>query len=135
MQLEPPKLDAETLIAAFKARPQCKHCGKTSHYSNYCFKYQKQQRFERLKAFWQQQEFSEEDPMKVLSQMKNIPVFANKKPGKPEAKPKPAAKPAPVSTEEGKDPAAKKRKQVLQFAEVDKIVELLTCAAKEGLTL
>ena len=50
-------LDADTLIAESKARIQCKHCGKTNHYSYHCFKYQKQQRYERLKAFLKQQGF------------------------------------------------------------------------------
>ena len=40
-------LDAEQLIAEFRARIQCKHCGKTNHYSDHCFKLQKQQRRER----------------------------------------------------------------------------------------
>ena len=31
-------LNAETLIAELKARIQCKHCGKTSHYSDHCFR-------------------------------------------------------------------------------------------------
>ena len=68
--------------------------------------------------------------MKVLSEMKNRPEFANKTPGKPTARPKPAAKLAPVNSEESKDPAAKKRKRELQFAEVDRIVQLLRSAAK-----
>ena len=130
-----PSFNADTLIAEFKARIQCKHCGKTSHYSDHGFKYQKQQRFERLKAFLKQQGFSEEDATKVMCEMKNRPKFANDKPGKPAPKSKPAAKPAPVSTEEGEDPAAKKRERELQFSEVDKIVELLRSAAKQGLTL
>ena len=105
-----------------------------SHYSDHCLKYQKQ-RFERLKAFLKQKGFSKEDAMKVLSEMKNRPELANDKPGKPAAKPKPAAKAAPVSTEEDEDPAAKMRGRELQFAQVDKIVQLLRWAAKEGLTL
>ena len=32
------------LIAEFQARIQCTHCGKTKHYSDHCFKLQKQQR-------------------------------------------------------------------------------------------
>ena len=60
-------LDAETLIAEFKSRIQCKHCGKTSQYSDSCFKYEKRQRSERLKAFLKQQG-SEEYAMKVLSE-------------------------------------------------------------------
>ena len=73
--------------------------------------------------------------MKVLSEMNNQPDFANDKPGKLAPKPKLAAKPAPVSSEESEDPAAKKRKRQLQFAEVDRIVELLRSAAREELTL
>ena len=37
-------LDAEQLIAEFRACIQCKHCGKTNHHSDHCFKLQKQQR-------------------------------------------------------------------------------------------
>ena len=37
-------LDAEQLIAEFQARIQCKHCGKTNHYLDHCFKVQKRQR-------------------------------------------------------------------------------------------
>ena len=85
--------------------------------------------------FLKQQGFSEEDAMNVLSEMASHPEFANNKPGKPAGKPKPAAKPAPVSSEEGEYPAAKKRKRELQFAEMDRMVELLRSAAKEGLTL
>ena len=51
-----PLQDAESLIAEFEARIQCKHCRKTSHWSDHCFKYQKQQ-FERLKAFLKQEGF------------------------------------------------------------------------------
>ena len=126
-----PLLDAETLIAEFKAKIECKHCGKTSHFSDYCFKYQKQHPFEKLKAFLTQQGFSEEDAMKVLSEMKNRPECANDKPGNPAGKPKPAAKRAPVSSEESEDCAAKKRKRELQFAAVDRFVELLRLAAKK----
>ena len=123
------------MIVEFKARIPCKHCGKRSHYSDHCFKYQKQQQFERLKVFLKHQGFSEEDARKILSEMRNRPEFANDKPVKPAAKPKSAIKPAPFCTEKDEDPAAKKRKRELQFAEVDRIVELLRLAAKEGLTI
>ena len=63
-------LDTQTLIAEFIARIRCKHYGKTSRYSDHCFKSRKQQRFERLKAFVKQQGISEEDAMKVLAEMK-----------------------------------------------------------------
>ena len=46
--------DAEQLIAEFGARIQCKHCGKTNHYSDHCCKLQKQQRRERLIHFVRQ---------------------------------------------------------------------------------
>ena len=107
---KPRLLDAGTLI---------------DHYSDPCFKYQKQQRFERLKAFLKQQGSSEEDAMKVLSKMKNCPQFADNKPSKPAAKLKPAAKPAPVKLEEREDPAATKRNREPQFAKMERIVELL----------
>ena len=47
-------VDAEQLIAEFRARIQCKHCGKTNHYLDHCFKLQKQQRRERLIHFLKQ---------------------------------------------------------------------------------
>ena len=127
-----PLLDAETVIAEFKARIQCKHCGKTSHYSDHCFTYQKQHWSERNRALLRQQGLSEEDAMKVLSEMNKSPQFANNKAGQPAAKPKLAAKRNALSLEESEDAAAKKRKRELHFAEVDRIVELLRSAVKRG---
>ena len=60
-------LDAKQLIAEFRARIQCKHCGKTNHYSDHCFKLHKQQRRERLIHFLKQNGF--EDPEKVLDEL------------------------------------------------------------------
>ena len=99
-------------MAGLKARIQCKHCWTMSHYSDHGFKYQRQQQFERLKAFRKQQVFSEEDAIKVLSVKKNRPEFANNRPGRPAAKPKSAANQRPVSSEEIEDPAAKKGKRI-----------------------
>ena len=45
------QLDPNTLIAEFMARIQCKHCGKTNHYSDHCFEIQRKQKGERPKAF------------------------------------------------------------------------------------
>ena len=60
--------------------------------------------------------YSEDDAMKMLSEMKNRLEFVNVKPGKLAAKPKPATNLAPNSFEEGDDPATKKRKQDPPFA-------------------
>ena len=38
------QLDHKSLIAEFKARIQCKHCGKTNHYSDHCFEIQRKQK-------------------------------------------------------------------------------------------
>ena len=61
-------LDAEQLIVDFRARIQCKQCGKTNHYSGHCFQLQKQQRGERLIHFLNQNGF--EDPEKVLEELR-----------------------------------------------------------------
>ena len=75
-------LDAEQLFAEFRARIQCKHCGKTNHYSDHCFKLQKQQRRERLIHFLEQNGF--EDPEKVLEELRG--KFGDTGAGKDEPK-------------------------------------------------
>ena len=54
------QLDPNALIAEFKARIQCKHCGQTNHYSDHCFEIHRKQKEERLKAFLIQSGLSEE---------------------------------------------------------------------------
>ena len=54
------QMDSNALIAEFKDRMQCKHCGKTNHYSNHCFEIQRKQKEDRLETFLIQSGLSEE---------------------------------------------------------------------------
>ena len=129
-------LDAEQIIADPRARIQCKHCGKTNHYSDYCFKLQKQQRGDRLLHFLQQNGF--EEPENVLDELrgkfgdtgagKNEPEKGRGK-GKGKGKAEEEKKEEPE--EEGND---EKRKRVLA-AEVENVIELLRAVTREGHTL
>ena len=58
--------DPNALIAEFKARIQCKHCGKTKHHSDHCFEIQRKQKEERLKTFLIQSGLSEEAAQKAV---------------------------------------------------------------------
>ena len=129
-------LDAEQLIAEFRACIQCKHCGKTNNYSDHCFKLQKQQRRQRLIQFLKQNGF--EDPEKVLDELrgkfgdtgagKDEPKKGRGK-GKGKGKAEEEKKEEPE--EEGND---RKRKRVMA-AGVENVIELLRAATREGVTL
>ena len=135
------------MIAEFKARIQDKHCGKTNQYSDHCFEIQRKQKEERLKAFLIQSSLSEEDAQKVVEDAKKS--WKDQKQKGPKAGPRkentsgPAAASAGSgvpSTEtkpmqEDTESQAKKRKRDLAFSEVEKIVDLLRAAVKDGLTL
>ena len=62
-------MDHNALIAEFKARIQCKHCGKTNHYSDHCFEIQRKQK-DRPKTFLIQSGLSEEAAQKVVEDAK-----------------------------------------------------------------
>ena len=53
------QLDHNALIAEFKACIQCKHCGKTNHYSDHCVEIQRKQKEDQLKTFLIQSGLSE----------------------------------------------------------------------------
>ena len=96
-----------------------------------------------MKTFLKSQGISDEDATAVLAEARKKPAFTEESKAKPKPKPspKPAAKPSAgpsttPSTPAGEDdPANKKRKRELQFAECERIVELLRSAVKEGFTL
>ena len=58
------------LIAGFKVRIQCEHCGKTNHYSDHCFEIGSKQKEDRLKTFLIQSGLSEEAAPKALEDAK-----------------------------------------------------------------
>ena len=64
------QLDPNALIAEFKAPIQCKHRGKTNHYSDHCFGIQRKQKEERLKAFVIQSGLSGEAAEKAVEDAK-----------------------------------------------------------------
>ena len=64
------QLDPNALIAEFKAHIQCKHCGKTNHYSDYCFEIQRKPKEDRLKTFLIQSGLSEEAAQKAVEDAK-----------------------------------------------------------------
>ena len=64
------QLDGNMLIAEFKARIQCEHCGKTNHYSDHCFDIQRKQKEERLKTFPIPSSLSEEAAQKAVEDAK-----------------------------------------------------------------
>ena len=64
------QLDTNALIAEFKARIQCKHCGKTDHYSDHCFEMQRKEKEDRLKTFLIQSGLSEEAAQKAVEDAK-----------------------------------------------------------------
>ena len=137
------QLDPNALIAEFKACIQCKHCGKTNHYSDHCFKIQRKQKEDRLKTFLIQSGLSEkavEDAKKKWKDQKQKglkagprkkdasgPCAGSAGAGAPSAETKPM--------QEDTESQAKKRKGDLAFSEVEKIVDLLRAAVKDGLTL
>ena len=64
------QMDPNALIAEFKARIQCKHCGTTNHYSDQCFEIQRKQKEDRLKTFLIQSAPSEEAAQKAVEDAK-----------------------------------------------------------------
>ena len=140
-------MDPNALIAEFKARIQCKHCGKTNHYSNHCFEIQRKQKEDRLKTFLIQFGLSEEAAQKAVEDAKK--KWKDQKQKGPKAGPrnKDASGPSAASAgagapsaeikpmQEDTESQAKKRKRDLAFSEVEKIVDLLRTAVKDGLTL
>ena len=141
------KLDPDTLIAEFKARIQCKDCGKTDHYRDHCFEIQRKQKEERLKSFLIQSGFSEEAAQKTVEDAKKKSKDQKQKGPKGGPRSKKPSGPAAAnagsgapSTETGPsqgkaESQSKKRKRDLACSEVEKIVDLLPPAVKDGLTL
>ena len=141
------QLDPNALITEFKARIQCKHCGKTNHYSGHCFDIQGKRKEDRLKSFLIQSGLSEEAAQKAVEDAKK--KWNDQKQKGPKAGPrkKDASGPSAVSAGAGASSAetkpmqedtesqAKKSKRDLAFSEVEKIVALLRAAVKDGLTL
>ena len=140
-------MDPNALISEFKARIQYKHCGKTNHYSDHCFEIQRKHKEERLKTFVIQSGLSEETAQKALEDAKK--KWKDQKQKGPTAGPrkKDACRPSAASAGAGAPSAetkpmqediesqAKKRKRDVAFSEVEKIVDLLRTAVKDGLTL
>ena len=141
------QLDPNALIAEFKARIRCKHCGKTNHYSDHCFEIQRKQKEDGLKTFLIQSGLSEEAAQKAVEDAKK--KWKDQKQKGPRAGPrkKDASGPSAASAgagapsaetkpmQEDTESQAKKRKRDLGFSEVEKVVDLLRAAVKEGLTL
>ena len=139
--------DPNALIAEFKARIQCKHCGKTSHYSDHCLEIQRKQKEDRLKTFPMQSGLSEEAAQKAVEDAKK--KWKDQKQKGPRAGPrrKDASGPSAASScagapsaetkpmQEDTESQAKKRKRDLAFSEVEKIVDLLRAPIQGGLTL
>ena len=65
-------MDPNALIAECKARIQCKHCGKTNHYSDHCFEIQRKQKEERLKTCLIQSGLSEEAAQKAVEDPREV---------------------------------------------------------------
>ena len=140
-------MDPNASIAEFKAHSQCKHCGKTNHYSDHCFGIQRKQKEDRLKSFLIQSGLSEEAAQKVVEDAKK--KWKHQKQKGPKAGPtkKDAYGPSAVSAgagasssetktmQEDAESQAKKRKRDVAFSEVEKIVDMLRAAVKDILTL
>ena len=140
------QLDPNALVAEFKARIQCKHCGKTNHYSDHCFEIARKQKEDRLKTFLIQSGLSEEASQKAVEDAKK--KWKDQKQKGPKAGPrkKDASGPSAASADAGAPSAetkpmqedtesqAKRRKRDLDFLEVEKIVDLLRDAVRDGLT-
>ena len=141
------QLDPNALIAEFQARIQCKHCGKTNHYSDHCSEIQKEQKEHRLKSFLTQSGLSEEAAQKAVEDAKKKRKDEKQKGPKAGARDKDASGPSAVSAGAGASSAdakpmqedtesqAKKRNRDLAFPEVEKIPDFLRAAVKDGLTL
>ena len=125
------------MIAEFKAHIQCKHCGKTNHYSDHCFEIQRKQKEDRLKTFLIQSGVSEEAVQKAVEDAKK--KWKDQRQKGPKAGPRkndasgpsaPGAGAGASSAEtkpmqEDTESQAKKRKRDVAFSEVEKIMDLL----------
>ena len=141
------QLDSNALIAEFKARIQCKHCGKTNKYSDHCFEIQRKQKEDRLKTFLIPSSLSDEAAQKAVEDAKK--KWKDQKQKEPKAGPgkEDASGPSAVSAGAGASSAetkpmqedtesqAKNRKRGLAFSEVEENVDLLRAAVKDSLTL
>ena len=139
--------DPNALIAEFKARIQCKHCGKTNHYSDHCFEIQRKKKEDRRKTFLIQSGLSEEAAQKAVEDAKKKRQDQKQKGPKAGPRMKDASGPSAASAgagapsaetkpmQENTESQAKKRKRDLAFSEVEKIVDLLRAAVKDALTL
>ena len=140
-------MDPNTLIAEFKARIQCKLCGKRNHYSDHRSEIRRTQKEERLKAFLIQSGLSEEAAQKAVEDANKTSKDQKQKGQKAGPRNKTTSGPAAATagagapsaetkpTQEDTESQAKKRKTDLAFSEVEKIVDLLRAAVKDGLTL
>ena len=140
------QLDHRALIAKFKARIQCKHCGKMNHCSDHCFEIQRKQKEDRLKTFLIQSGLSDKAAQKAVEETKKKWKDQKQKGPKSGPRKKDASGPSAASADAGAPSAeikpmqeytesqAKKRKRDLAFSEVEKIVDLLRAAVKDGLT-
>ena len=140
------QLDPNALIVEFKVRIQCKHRGKTNHYSDHCFEIQRKQKEDQLKTLLTQSGLSEEAAQKAVEDAKR--KWKDQKQKGPKARPrkKDASGPSAASAgagapsaetkpmQEDTESQAKKRKTEA-FSEVEKIVDLLRAAVKDGLTV
>ena len=141
------QMDPNALVAEFKARIQCKHCGKTNYYSDHCFEIQRKQKEDRLKTFLIQSGLSEEAAQKAVEDAKRKWKDKKQKGQKAAPRKRDASGPSAASAcagapsaetkpmQEDTESQAKKRKRDLAFSEVEKIVDLLQTAVKDGLTL
>ena len=141
------QLDHNALISEFKARIECKHCGKTNHYSDHCFEIQRKHKEDQLKTFLIQSGLSEEAAQKAVEDAKN--KWKDQKQMGPKAGPrkKYASGPSAASAgagapsaetrakQEDTESQAKKRKRDLAFSEVEKMLDLLRAAINDSLLL
>ena len=140
-------MDLNTLTAEFKARVQCKHCGKTNHYSDHCFAIQTKQKEDRVKTFLIQSGLSEEAAQMAVEYARKKWKDQKQKGPKGGPRRRDASGPSAASAGAGAPSAetklmqddteskAKKRRRDLVFSEVEKIVDLPRAAVKDGLTL
>ena len=129
-------LDAEQLIAEFRAHIQSKHCAKTNHYSNLCFKLQKQQHRERLIHVPKQNGF--EDAEKVLEELraKYGDTGAGKdEPKKGRGRGKGKGKGEEEKEEEPEEEGEGRKRKRAMAPQVENVIELLRAANREGHTL
>ena len=141
------QLDHNALMAEFKAHIQCKHCGKTNHYSGHCFEIQRKQKEDRLKTFLIESGLSQEAVQNAVEEAKK--KWKDQKEKGPKAGPRrkdasgpsaasagagaPSAETKPMQEDTESQP--EKRKRDGAFSEDEKIMNLLRATLKDGLTL